>query len=154
MTLEALRALHDSCNPACITDRIRKHDCVLDVTQNLRPDIIAVDCDVCGSFSPTERRPDFILLLAGDTPRWFVVEMKSRIRSIGELLEQLQAGGDSIQAKSEFDIPASPRLLTFLVLHERGPVKTADFQSRTLRIFGKRFPILHKRCGISLETLI
>lgn len=157
MALDTLRTLHDACNPPCVAVRIRRPNCALVISQVLQPQLVGVDCDRCRSFARNEVRPDFILLFGGETgipSRWFVVEMKSTIRNIGELVGQLQAGADAIRSKSNFSVPSSPTLLTPLILHRRQGAKTADFLTRTISFSSKKFRILHRRCGVSLDQLI
>lgn len=157
MPMGTFRTLHDGCNPHCVAVGIRRPNCALVISRALQPQVVAIDCDRCGSFAIGEHRPDFILLFGGETgvsPRWFVVEMKSTIRDIGELVQQLQAGADAILSKPNFAVPSSPALLTPLILHRHQGAKAADFVNRTISFFGKKFHILHKRCGANLVDLV
>lgn len=157
MALDLLRTLHDTCNPRCVAVGVSRPNCALLISPALQPHVVGVDCDRCSCFVINEERPDFILLLDGGTSipsRWLVVEMKSTIRDVGALIGQLQAGANTIQSKSNFKVPSSPALLTPLILHSRRGAKTADFVNRTISFSGRKFHVLHKRCGVSLDQLI
>lgn len=155
MVLQAFRALHDGCNPDCVTANIRRRNCILAIGASLRTKSVGIDCDRCSSFPSSQRRPDFVLLTAwgaGSTPHWWVVEMKAQAPDIGALVEQLQAGVNAIESDHRFKVSGSGFELTPLLLHERG-VKTADFRKRSISIGGRKLPILQKRCGVSLAQL-
>lgn len=157
MVLQAFRALHDDCNPECATDVIQKSNCTLTISQTLRAQIVGIDCDKCRSFASDKRRPDFIILFTGgsDTAsRWFVLEMKARVGQTGILVQQLQAGADAIQSHPNFRLSSSPSRLTLLILHERRGLKAADYSKMVIRMAGKKFNVLQKRCGASLAELI
>ena len=124
------------------------------ISQNLRQRSLGIDCDRCETFEGEVHLPDFILLVTGARARWSVVEMKSRVRDIGSVILQLQAGADAIDADERFAVPNSPRELTPLILHERRGAKAEDFVNRWVQVFGRKFPILQKRCGVALSEII
>jgi len=156
MALQSFRALHDDCNPDCVIDVIQKPNCTLTIGQTLRAQIVGIDCDKCSSFASDDRRPDFIILFAGgagSTLRWLVVEMKGTAPKIGTLVEQFQAGVNAVESDHRFKVSGSSFGLTPLLLHEKSGVKTADFRNVWVRMGGRKFPLLQKRCGVSLARL-
>jgi hypothetical protein len=120
-----------------------------------------VDCDKCDAFSGenTLKKPDFILLsIVGTTSHstWLVVEMKTRAGHVASIVEQLQAGADTIQNNVKFAFAESPPRIVPVLLHERG-IHTADVQvlnRKRIQFAGKPWPIRARRCGVDLATLI
>ena len=154
--LSGLLSLHASCQPPCITPRCSRGDCSLHLPTG---QAMAVDCDRCTCIPQGARRPDFILLYqqpGSSSTRWIVVEMKSRVGQAGQIVEQLQAGADLIQSNTCFHVKHSPLRLLPLLLHSRG-IHTADVQvinSRRVTFRGRAYPILSRRCGLDLMTVL
>jgi hypothetical protein len=105
------------------------------------------------------KKPDFVLLSivenASDST-WLVVEMKTRAGHVSSIVEQLQAGADTIQDNIKFAFAESPPRIVPVLLHERG-IHTADVQvlnRQRIQFAGKPWAIRTRRCGVDLSTLI
>ena len=79
-----LQGLHSGCN-CLVTRRCKRDGCRLTLGSNA----IGVDCDRCRAFTPTQRRPDFIVLYEGGGSKWFVVEMKGKTIRVSNVKERL-----------------------------------------------------------------
>ena len=146
-----LRALHQSCNPSCLVRTCKRPRCQLRLPQ----EAMAMDCDRCRAFPQHKKHPDFIVLHANASAHWFVVEMKSKVSNVSDIIEQLEAGAKAILSSRLFKVGIPPDI-AFIVLH-RG-IHQQDqqaLQRRRLRVNGVPVKgILVKRCGISLTQFL
>ena len=153
-TLEQFRG---ACGESWIVPRCRRPTCTLPFSSD---GAICIDCDSCDAFSTEERRPDFVLLAIGrdtDSLVWVIVEMKRKGDNASSIVQQLESGARKVQAHRSFKVAPPPATLLPLILTERGGVHTADFavlRKRGIRYLGKSYPIVTKRCGTALDSVL
>ncbi|MDQ3838466.1 MAG: hypothetical protein M3297_04270 [Thermoproteota archaeon] len=142
--------MHESCQPACITSQCKRGQCLLVLPSQ---GVLSIDCDKCGSFPRGKKKPDFIVLYergGSSIPIWNIVEMKKSVGHLGRIIEQLQAGADTIQNHPAFEISSPSQQLVPLLLHDRH-IRTADLARRRITFRGSSVPVIYKRCGMRLE---
>ena len=151
-SLTELRALHKPCSPSCITTSCKGAG---DITLSL-PDqgALCISCDDCTCFPEGDRqkKPDFVVLYCPDkppSPRWYIIEMKGSVSSIGDIVKQIQAGADVVQASPCFKVTSRDCQLFPIVVHSGG-LRTADFLQKRIRFFRKPYRIYFRRSGSDL----
>lgn len=105
-----------------------------------------------------EKKPDYVALLAGKHPthHWFVVEMKSRPRKVGDIAQQLQAGAEVLETDPRFAVTQPVGALVPVLVKARG-VKDSDLAAlrrELIRYRGKKYPIRVANCGWNLARLL
>lgn len=100
--LAILRAQHSECKKkvTCIVVRCRRGSSELKLPL---ADTVCVDCDECDYFPKNEegrKRPDFVVAYAPGDPddvTWVIVEMKGRVKSSQDTIEQLASGVEVVR---------------------------------------------------------
>jgi hypothetical protein len=155
--LGTLRLLHGSCKPECLAKGCGRGNCTLRLPPRAT---VSVDCDRCRAFRTRKKRPDFVVLHAGDAAqltRWFVVEMKQGdVTDRRRVVEQLQEGATTVEQHASFRIPGAPGDIVPLLLYG-GRIHAADVQvlrrQKLVRFRGRALPVQVRRCGTRLIDL-
>jgi hypothetical protein len=140
-------------------DRCRKRSCTIIV-----PPIntVIIDCDRCDAFQQDERRPDFIVFyddISNHRQWWLIVEIKGRLKSAKNVLQQLESGASVIEHHRLYHLPqVRSRYLIPLTLFD-GQTRAEDFtlyDRKRIRFFGENYPAIAMRCrpGLRLQDLI
>ena len=153
--LDECRAAHAGCNPSCVASRCRRGKCTLALGKLA----LCVDCDRCKSFAGDQPKPDFVILEAagvGREARWIVVEIKTQISDVTQIVRQLQAGARTIQTDARFTVQPQPLRLVPVVVREKGRIHSADVEllrSTRISFGGVQRQILTKPCGTRLADI-
>jgi len=154
--IEELRRLHRECSPSCYTLQCRRGRCRLGIPQD--GSTAAIDCDYCSAFDRSDSRPDFLVMKCSGEHRatWVVVEMKSRPSRSRHIVEQLEAGLCALCSDRRFAVVTSASKSFALVLHSRR-IHHDDHRILTrtrMSCCGRPVPVLVRRCGVSLGSLV
>lgn len=134
-------------------------------TASLPVDSLCIDCDLCDTFSsvPLEKKPDFVVLSVGTKPsmpptlNWFIIEMKSKTSNAGEIVDQLQAGVNTMLSDHRFTtIGGRSNVFPIVLRSSTGsthPDDLATLRSRQVGFAGRRSRIVVQRCGYDLGKL-
>lgn len=118
-----------------------------------------MDCDRCKSFAAGQPKPDFVILEAagvGGEARWIVVEIKTHISDVTQIVRQLQAGARTVQTDPRFKVQPQPSRMVPVVVREKGRVHGADVEllrSARISFGGGQLQILTKPCGTRLADI-
>ncbi len=147
-----LKALHD-CGCLVAQPRAGKSFAMVNADQ-----CCCVSCDLCSAFNAiVGKKPDFIVLCAADNSglTWMVLEMKSRLQGVSDIVAQLQAGARAIESDARFQVKPRGRareVLMPVVVHSGG-VHSANFErllKKRVSFRGRPYPVRVKGSGVQL----
>jgi hypothetical protein len=136
---------------ACVVKRCRRGNCHLDLEGSKHP-VTTLDCDA-EPLSVAGPRCDFLIFLCEPPETVVAVEMKGQTWEPKDVRNQLE-GGAALAAK----LAGSNRVSYFvaLLLHQgvRHASQLKALSAYRVRFQGRNFPILQRRCGVSLKAAV